>query len=394
MPVHDLDYFKPRIQVVLISGQPIPNLTPTLDPGFQPEEVVFLVSPDMQDRAKWLDLVLRPRGIKTRQWPIADAYDVEHIRERVLALLETREEDSGRIALNATGGTKPMSIAAFDVFRYLEVPVFYVHPEKDRVIWLYPSDRNALDLADRVRLEAFLLAHGFAIEGEVTRSAISSARIGLAQELVADLERYRQALSTLNWLASEAERDSNLTTRALLDGQYRNPQLRELIQRFGALGLLESMGRSIRFPDEDARFFVNGGWLEEYVFALLRQMRSKFPLIQDVGRSVQVQRDTRRGEVRNELDVAFLADNRFYLIECKTRQWKLARDAEEGPGAEALYKLDSLRDVLGGLQARAMLVSYRNMSHWDRERAEALGIQVCAGRDVLQLRSRLSQWLT
>jgi hypothetical protein len=393
MPTTPNKHFVPQVQVVLVSGQPIPNLTPVLDPAFRPEEIVFLVTPDMRHRAKWLEQVLRPRGIKTTQWTIDDAYDFEHLRERIWALLEARGKARGRIALNATGGTKPMSIAAFDVFRDWQAPIFYIHPEQDRVIWLHPSERSAFDLADRVKLEPFLQAHGAMIDGELMRSSIAASRFELAQSLVADLSRFRQELKTLNWLASKAEYSKSQITPRLSDHQYRSSALRDLIDRFDAFGLLSLDNRVIRFPDEDARFFVNGGWLEEYAFALIQQMRSKRPLIQDIGRSVNVRRETRQGEVPNELDVAFLADNRFYLIECKTRQWTSRQDAEDGPGAEALYKLDSLRDLLGGLQARAMLVSYQEMKRWDRERAEALGVKVCAGHDVQQLKSKLSQWI-
>jgi len=36
-------------------------------------------------------------------------------------------------------------------------------------------------------------------------------------------------------------------------------------------------------------------------------------------------------------------------------------DCAGGPGADALYRLDTLRDLLGGLQAEAMLVSYAEL---------------------------------
>ena len=109
----------------------------------------------------------------------------------------------------------------------------------------------------------------------------------------------------------------------------------------------------------------------------------KSKLVEDVCMGIEVSRQTGRGPVKNELDVAFLADNRLYVIECKTRHWR--GTGEDGPGAEALYKLDSLKDLLGGLQARAMLVSYRDLPDPDRRRAGDLGIEVCAGGQVKRL---------
>ena len=94
--------------------------------------------------------------------------------------------------------------------------------------------------------------------------------------------------------------------------------------------------------------------------------------------------------VPNELDVAVLAENRLYLVECKTRQW---RGGVDGPGAESLFKLEALTDLLGGLQARGMLVSYQDLPDHDRRRAADLRIEVCAGQQIQRLGESLKKWI-
>ena len=144
------------IHVCLVSQEPTPNLTPVFDPALTPREVILVVTPEMERRADWLEAVLRPRRVKVSRWPIERAYDLEHVRDRLLALVATRAGDD--LALNVTGGTKPMSIAAYEVFRAAERPVFYVDPVRDRVIWLHDpaGPRQAAMLADRIKLAAFL----------------------------------------------------------------------------------------------------------------------------------------------------------------------------------------------------------------------------------------------
>ncbi|AMX03647.1 Card1-like endonuclease domain-containing protein [Microbulbifer thermotolerans] len=93
--------------------------------------------------------------------------------------------------------------------------------------------------------------------------------------------------------------------------------------------------------------------------------------------------------MKNELDLALLYDNRLHIIECKTRHY----NAEEEDAAEALYKLATLVRQLGGIRARAMLVSHYPLNKADRRRAEVLDIQVVDGRNVRDFRSRLCQWL-
>ena len=102
--------------------------------------------------------------------------------------------------------------------------------------------------------------------------------------------------------------------------------------------------------------------------------------------NVQVTRKIGEKEVRNELDVATVVNNKLHIIECKT---KGMRD----DGDDTLYKLESLRDLLGGLQARAMLVSFRPLRYNDITRAMDLGLGLIGPEELKDLRSHLREWL-
>ena len=124
----------------------------------------------------------------------------------------------------------------------------------------------------------------------------------------------------------------------------------------------------------------------------MRISRREFIRLMGLARSVDIARATRRGEsVPNEIDVACLAENRLYLVECKTRTW--SGQGASGPAANALYRLDTLGDLLGGLQARAMLVSYREVPAHVQRRAADLRVQVCAGGRLGELAADLRDWL-
>jgi hypothetical protein len=380
-----------EVHLVLVSRQATPNITPALDPAFRPREVVLLVSPDMIRQADALAEVLTIYGLKISRWPIEDAWDIEHVRDRVLDFLVGREGET--IALNATGGTKPMSIAAYEAFRALGQPIFYVHPEKDRVVWLYPQGESH-GLIGRVKLPAFLQAHGACLEKRVSNQGIPAGRRELTASLVSNVQRLAPALATLNWAASQAQ--NTLISPPLNLAQRKNPFLMELIERFEGEGLLAWRGDKLCFPDEEARFYVNGGWLENHVYGVLFGLRSRLQSkghsIQDFGRGLEVCRRVGKELVRNELDVAFLVDNRFYIIECKTKRF----DGAPGPrsrGAAALYKLDALKDLLGGLQGRAMLVTYQVLPPTDRQRARDLNIQVCSGAEIACLDKQIESWV-
>ncbi len=369
------------IQVCLVSHEPTPNLTPAFDPAMAPREVILVVSPEMRQRADWLCAVLRPRRVKVSRWTIERAYDLEHVRARLAALVAGRGGED--LVLNVTGGTKPMSIAAYEVFRAADRPVFYVDAERDRVIWLYDpaGPREAEDLADRIKLGAFLQAHGVQLLGTGPSSGVPADRRALCDALVESMGRYGRALAKVNYLAGSAEHSLVSEPVERADGAFW-----EIVDRFAGVGCVERQGGRLRFADEPSRFFVNGGWLEAHVFGLIYGLRGVRPSIQDLARGVEV---AGGDDVRNELDVAFLADNRLYVIECKTRRF----DQDRHAGNAALYKLETLADVLGGERAAAMLVSYRPLRDAELRRAEAYRVEVVAGDDVGRLRERLLGWV-
>ncbi|BCX81442.1 hypothetical protein MIT9_P1020 [Methylomarinovum caldicuralii] len=373
--------------VCLVSDQAVPNITPVLDPDTRPAAVTLVVAPEMERQARWLKKVLREAcGVPVERWPVADAWDAEHLLGRFMELLEAHDD----LILNATCGTRPMSIAAFEAFRAYERPVFYVHPFTDELFWLHPHDRPRHQLADRIKLRHFLLACG----AEIKASAdirIPPAYRELTAYLVLRVEDFAGALRVLNWYAASAR--ETLESEPIRSEYLHRPEFLELLNRFQAVDALRIRHGRLVFPDENARFFVNGGWLEEHVFSQVQQLRRRLPLIQDLARNLLIARDTGHGEVENELDVVFLANNHLYLIECKTRHFHPEEADENGPGAEAIYKLDTLKEVLGGLHGRGILVSYLPLAEPDRRRAADLGIRVCEGRQIQDLPHIFREWI-
>jgi hypothetical protein len=369
----------------LVSAQVTPNLTPLLDPATRPEQVILVVSADMRQQADWLEQFIKPRGIKVSRWDVDNPYDVEAVRDQIFEQI-SEMADHEQLVLNTTGGTKPMSIAAYEVFRNLDLPIFYVHPEKDRLIWMHnPNKQGHQDLADRIKLDDFLGVHGAQVVGAVQRQRLNHRELSISQYLVEEIDRFSQPLGALNWLAGSTE--GNLMSKPLSEVRNSIDDLKLLIDEFTAQGFLQLQDNRLLFSDEQDRLFVNGGWLELYTYDICAQLRSEYGL-QDLGRNIHVQRTQRGKGIPNELDLALLLDNRLHIIECKTKKWE-----EHGPGANALYRLDTLKDLLGGLNARAMLISYRKLPKHDRQRAADLRIDVCAGRDLHHLKGKLRHWL-
>ena len=90
------------------------------------------------------------------------------------------------------------------------------------------------------------------------------------------------------------------------------------------------------------------------------------------------------------MDITFSKDNRLYIIECKTKRFS-AKD--QGAGADILYRLDTLKDLLGGLQAKSMLISFTQPSEFVVQRAGDLRIALCCHKELSYLAEKLLAWI-
>lgn len=361
----------------LVSDQPTPNLTPALDPALKPQRVILAVTPDLRRKAGWLRAVLERQGIKCEELSVADPYDFAALRT-----LFARVADDQSCAANITGGTKPMSLAAYEAFLKADRPVFYVNPKSDTLIWLHPAGQPPHPLADAVLLEDFLAAHGMPVS-QLRRSVAAQPRIDAAEQLLARTLRRPNLAGLLNAYASA---NAGNGTIHLSDGQRR--VLRPLLAILERNQVATRQDENIVLPDQDAVTFTSGGWLEELAFALVARLRPLLPHVQDIACNVKISTGAGAEHMQNELDIAVLRDNTLYLIECKTENYSKHANANA-----VLYQLESLSRATGGIKTRGLLLSLHDIKQGNRRRAEASGLQILAGPQLETLAGGLHQFL-
>ncbi len=189
----------------------------------------------------------------------------------------------------------------------------------------------------------------------------------------------------MNYYARTARK--TLHSQEIDTGHSTFRAFQDLLDKLEAIGILEIKNNRLKFHQEADRFYSNGGWLEQYVYATVNTLKKTIPTIQDTVQSVEIHREGKN--IKNELDIAFLCDNRLHLIECKTKNFQ----KNPTSGAETIYKLDSLADTIGGLNARAMLLSFKPLQKYDAQRAKDLHIKVLHGEQLKQLPEHLKQWI-
>jgi Domain of unknown function (DUF1887) len=386
----------------LVSAQATPNLLPVLDEAWRPVRVVLAASGPMQANAKAISDVLKTKvpGLRVDLLNLPNAYDYGALSDTFLDFLAEHPGDD--IALNVTGGTKLMAVAAQEVFRAEGKPVFYVNVETDEVIVIGGS-RASQPLQPKLRVPELLRAHGYSVTAHGTPSVTREQR-DLTAKLIDHVESAGRALGQLNALASEA-RDRPPFKVDLTPAQLDSRQLDMVLNLLKDAGLIKRGAHSITFVNEDARFFANGGWLEVHAFELLQSLRGQMggsanlAGLSDVVMGLRVGFDDGRARDRdkNEIDVAFLYRNTLHLIECKTANLAQAGTSGDDKATEAIYKMESLLK-LGGLRTKGMILDYRgqlNASPANLERAKQAHIEIVAGRQLKDLKGHIQRaWLS
>lgn len=376
------------IHVGIIDQDPIRLITPLLDDRTISQHIVFVGDKSQQVIYERLHTVLSQRNIGSEFFEIPQIVNTSTIKQAVANLAEQLKTRGEEVKLNASCGLRHRLLPVYEVFRSYRWPIFVVEPNSDRLCWLYPDGQGDSQVQDRITIADYLTIFG--ARGEFSQTELPPT---LDQKLYALGEKWAgnalelgPGLATLNYLATTCRKEQKLDV-ALTEKQQGYRELNMLLDDLVDAEIAAYKNGTLTFASEDARRFSNGEWLETLVNSTVRQIQDDLPTIQDRSLNVQVYRKIGEREVRNELDVATVVNNKLHIIECKT---KGMRD----DGDDTLYKLESLRDLLGGLQARAMLVSFRPLRYNDITRAEDLGLALIGPDELKDLKTHLHAWFT
>ncbi len=375
-----------KTHICLVSAQLIPNVLPVLTE--RPGMVVLLTSPEMRRQAELLQNFLLPRGFRCEIVP-TEAYDFAGMLAACDGVITRYGEEGGELVLNVTGGTKIAALAAYQQFYFSSRRIIYMDTDHDRILELGDHPKSIPLTENLLDIKGYLACYGKNIRPE------TAARRG-EREARRDRETTRQLcelfvrnpdlLRSINAQISQ-EWDKKKSYPLFVDtgGGEEGAYLLKLLVMAGIAE--PSSSERLCIKTEENHFYLNGGWLEEYVYNTVTDIKNA-GLDCDCHLNVNIEWDSPLApdkRTANELDVLFTFRNRLHLISCKTS----VLDKESGKGMGALYELDTLQDNAGGIFAQSMLVSAHPLRDADIRRANGLNIRVIKGGEILRLRELL-----
>ncbi|WP_028024153.1 Card1-like endonuclease domain-containing protein [Enterovibrio calviensis] len=374
------------IHVGIIDQDPVRLVTALLHQEFKAEKVIFIGVECQLPQFEQLSKVLNPKGIVTEFFQIPSDINIPLIKSKIVELAERLKEEGAEVCFNASCGLRHRLLTAYEIFRTYHWPIYVIEPFSDELCWLYPYGLEQQQVEDHINISDYLTIFGARCElqDEDIRSVLDTSIKTLGHKWASNAYELGPGLATLNYLATTCRKEQKLDVE-LSEKQQGYRELNMLIEDLADAGLSSYDKGILTFANEAARRFANGEWLEWYVHHIVEEIKHDLLTIQDLSLGVQVYRKIGEREVRNELDVATVVNNKLHIIECKTK-------GMSSDGDDTLYKLESIRDLLGGLQARAMLVSFRPLRHHDITRATDLGLALIGPDQLGDLKKHLHEW--
>ncbi|WP_419780215.1 Card1-like endonuclease domain-containing protein [Maridesulfovibrio sp.] len=272
-------------------------------------------------------------------------------------------DDEEHVLLN-TYGAQPMLLDAISECTASKenVQLCYIDIEDNKVVFLGSKDNE--NLPSCLSISDFLTCQGYSIVARKDPSDDKEFSYNSAcVQIVNNFEGIYKGIPKINYLASSAQ--------GSLTSSYSSPDtsgshLGVLLSILQGANLISCTNGKISFANEEARFFANGGWLEQYVQLTLDRLYRE-GMISDYAVNLEIVSSI---GVRNEIDAAFTAKNKFFVIECKTIRWQSNSDR-----SMPVYKLKSIMTDIGGLNARGVLVSAFDVDQKRCEEYEMMSIQ-------------------
>lgn len=381
-----------QIHICTVSKQILPNLIPALMD--RPEHIILLASESMKETAFHVRRVLKEHNLEAEIEMEAPDSGLEGIYEFAMQVAEKIQGryPGAEMTVNITGGTKIMSLGLIEYFKGDAQRMIYTDTAH-QVIESLPGFPKSLPtvqpMLDVLTVKQYLKAQQFqptrirSDQPEWLQSV--NTRKSMCKKLGDRAAQLGNFIGILNKAAAQALDDRGET---LLQPEQHLPQVprgdwAEMLVEMDTRNLLawKRGTSSITFLDLENTRFLSGGWLEEYVWHILKDNGAFDVCLGVEGKALRGQGS------KNELDVLATKTNRLLFVECKT-----LRHREENDSAIA-YKVDSLGSDMRGIFGATWLVTARTPTTNLLARARQSRFEVIGPQELPALKERVQAWV-
>ena len=328
-----------KILINLIGGQPVPNYLAAKE--IQPDKILNIYSSASDKVMESLNKIL---GIEQLPPLKVNPFDFNQIYN---SLLDFAKNNNNEIVVNITGGTKIMSIAAFEVARQISLKSIYIDSENHLLYEFYKDVIEKKTLEKKISIKDYFNLHGFL--------NVKENKTVYSEDEVMEYNKFDKMISTNPGIVTNV---LELTDRI---GQNKRKNKKHWLKENVIITKGENFfewkegkGKIIykknnieykfNFKDEKFLNYHNGKWFEKEIFSRIKKSRK----YDEVLMNYEIYND--ENVLLNELDIVAIKNEKLDIYECKSG----------GLFQDDLNKLKAIKDTLGRY-SKIHLITYFNI---------------------------------
>ena len=299
--------------VSLVSDQTLPDVQLIKEFSGDITDSIFITTEAMERKGtrRWIEDVIHVNALSPI---IVDEFSVNDITTK---LSEFDFSHYDKVIVNLTGGTKIMTLAAYDFFKEKDATIYYVTGIENDYIQLFPGKRKLKkSLNSTITLEEYLMSYGF----EIRPTQASGISFEQTEQI---FQKYTKGVF----------KNHRKTLRFLRTRRNNGVKANDFDKVSYFLECIDFKTENNSLSSQQVKY-LTGEWFEEYIGERIKrelQLRESDIMIgaiirKDIAYSKEMNPTKELLGIdaavelspENEIDVMFMWRSKFHIIECKT----------------------------------------------------------------------------
>ena len=301
---------------------------------------------------------------------IVKRHEDKMLYEYICRTIKSELDPNTQYYLNLAGGNRYMTLSVQHVFEEFNTLFFYTQTRENLVVKtifdhsIYDDDDEVFPIKHRMTLKEYFGLYGLQSDVDEPRKQVKET--AFSQHLFTMFSQ--NMFGRGDYQVMETLREKYRNWKFLIISEVENPHkefmtpIPNLSKFLNYIGFVPERSGSLQSYEIE---YLTGGWFEEYVYALIKNVLQP----DDIAMGVHISNGIIKHN--NELDVCFIKANKLFVIECKTGV------TSESLFNEIVYKVCALKEVLLGT-SNSYIFSLKkdHKGNW-KKTAKYMGITFC-----------------
>ncbi len=354
---------------IIDKSNPLPAYLFTKEYYENGDELLFISTEEEADCIQRLAQLLEVEEAFVKSI-IVKRFQDKMLYEHICRAIKDKLNTDTHYYLNLAGGSRYMTLSVQHVFENFNTLFFYTQTRENQIVKtifdnsIYDDDDEVFPIKHRMTLKEYFSLYGLESDVDTPRKQVKETSFSqhlftmFSQNLLGTndfkaMQVLRERYRNWNYLKiSEAEKPSKEFMTAI-------PNLTKFLDYIGFVSEQKGILQSAEME------YLTGGWFEEYVYALIKEVLQP----DDIAMGVHISNGVIKHN--NELDVCFMKANKLFVIECKTGV------TSESLFNEIVYKVCALKEVLLGTSNSYIFSLKKDHKGVWKKTAKYMGITFC-----------------